>query len=238
MILLFNCTWEPEGPTEIKDSSSGCYTNIHLFMRLLNFSHVYPSGQWFKVSEIRSFVSCAFWPFKNLNKYSYGLILSQYLKTFLPWGCTSAKAKRIHCPKTCWYSYAIRDSKWNSQKWLRGSNEALSARIIYRSDHRIIFLFSIKTNFMRIMRHLCAYLCWALSSYAEVKLQKKKKKRLDQEFIQALRRGLVFQQWGRGNRCTDRSLWRAWKVKKCGSLMIQEGKGIVKATGQKNVLFW
>ena len=229
MILLFNCTWVPEGPSEIRDSSPGCYTNIHLFILLLNISHVHSLGQWFKVPKICSFVSCAFWPFQNLKKYSYRLILLQCLKTFLPWGCMSAKVKSRHCPKILWYSYAIRDSKWIQSK--REQEEAMKHFLYEWSSSlttvNFFFFFPAKISFMRIMRYLCAYLWWALSNYAEEKEQK----RLDEEFIKGLKCGLMFQQWGGDSRCTDRSLWRAWKVKKWGSYMILEGKGIVKAAG-------
>lgn len=111
MILLFNCTWAPEGLSEIRDLPLGCYTNIHLFILLLNTSHVGLSSQWFQVPKICSFVFCTFWPFQNPNKYSYGLILSWCLKAFLPWGCASAKVKSRHCPKILWYRYVMRDSK-------------------------------------------------------------------------------------------------------------------------------
>lgn len=125
MILLFNCTWVPDGPSEIRDSSSGCYTNIHLFILLLNINHILLSHQWFQAPKICSFVSCAFWPFQNLNKYSYGLILSQCLKTFLLWGCVNAKVKSRRCPKVLWYRHAIRDSKWiQLKKGVKRSNES------------------------------------------------------------------------------------------------------------------
>lgn len=140
MILLFNCTWVPDGPSEIRDSSSGCYTNIHLFILLLNINHVFLSHQWFQAPKICSFVSSAFWPFQNLNKYSYGLILSQCLKTFLLWGCVNAKVKSRRCPKVLWYRHAIRDSKWiQLKKRVKRSNESGFVRMNLWVDHCVFF---------------------------------------------------------------------------------------------------